>query len=139
MTTDAFQGETFTGHVVRISPIFRQESRQARIELRIENPEQRLKPGMFIRFTLELARIEDATIVPEAAIASRGEKTGVFVVNDAGDAVTWQPVEVGLREGDRSQVTGEGLTGRVVTLGQQLLDDGSAITIPDHDTAETAE
>jgi hypothetical protein len=28
------------------------------------------------------------------------------------------------------QITGEGLTGRVVTLGQQLVDDGSPITIP---------
>ena len=32
---------------------------------------------------------------------------------------------------------GEGLTGRVVTLGQQLLDDGSAITIPDQGDGES--
>jgi hypothetical protein len=37
---------------------------------------------------------------------------------------------VGIREDNRVQVTGEGLTGRVVTLGQQLVNDGSAITIP---------
>jgi len=29
------------------------------------------------------------------------------------------------------QVTGEGLSGRVVVLGQQLVEDGSPITIPD--------
>jgi hypothetical protein len=37
---------------------------------------------------------------------------------------------VGIREGDRVQVEGEGLSGRVVTLGQQLVNDGSLITIP---------
>ncbi len=137
LTTDAFPEETFTGQVVRISPIFRQESRQARVELRIENPAQRLKPGMFIRVTLELARVEDATIVPEAAIANRSDQSGVFVVNDAGNKVTWHPVTLGLREGERTQVMGEGLTGRVVTLGQQLLDDGSAITIPDQGDGES--
>lgn len=131
ITTDAFPGEVFIGHVARISPVFRQESRQARVELRIENPEQRLKPGMFIRVTLELARVDDAVIVPEAAIAKRGETTGVFVVDEGQKRVTWRPVAIGLQEGERVQVQGEGLTGRVVTLGQQLLDDGSRITIPD--------
>jgi hypothetical protein len=33
------------------------------------------------------------------------------------------------------QVTGEGIAGRVVTLGQQLLDDGSPITIPEPEPA----
>jgi hypothetical protein len=37
---------------------------------------------------------------------------------------------VGIREGNRVQVEGQGLSGRVVTLGQQLVKDGSAITIP---------
>jgi hypothetical protein len=38
---------------------------------------------------------------------------------------------VGIREGERVQVEGQGLSGRVVTLGQQLVKNGSAITIPD--------
>jgi hypothetical protein len=45
--------------------------------------------------------------------------------------VHWRPVQVGIRQGDRLQISGEGLQGRVVTLGQQLLDDGSAIRIVD--------
>jgi hypothetical protein len=40
-------------------------------------------------------------------------------------------VTEGIREGERVQVFGDGLSGRVVTLGQQLLDDGAPITIPD--------
>jgi hypothetical protein len=39
-------------------------------------------------------------------------------------------VEVGIREDDRVQVEGEGLSGRVVTLGQQMVSHGSPITIP---------
>jgi hypothetical protein len=56
---------------------------------------------------------------------------GVFIVNDEKSVATWQDVEVGIREGDRVQITSsQPLSGRVVTLGQQLIDDGSAITIP---------
>ena len=34
-------------------------------------------------------------------------------------------------DGSANQITGDGLSGRVVTLGQQLVDDGSRIAIPD--------
>ncbi len=139
LATDAFPGETFAGVVARISPVFRQESRQARVELAVENLDRRLKPGMFIRVTIELAREDNAIIVPEGALTVRAEQTGVFLVNDDGATVRWQPVEAGLRDGEQVQLSGEGLAGRVVTLGQQLLDDGSPITIPDHDDAESAE
>lgn len=129
LTTDAYAGETFTGTVARVSPIFQETSRQARVEIAIENPDQRLKPGMFIRVTLELARAENVTIVPEAAITNRGDVAGVFLVDEAGTKVSWRPVTTGLREENRVQVEGDGLTGRVVTLGQQLIEEGSAITI----------
>jgi hypothetical protein len=61
------------------------------------------------------------------------------VVNEDGRSVAWREVRVGIREGDRVQVQGEGLTGQVVTLGQQLVNDGSAITIADgqSDTSAT--
>jgi RND family efflux transporter MFP subunit len=131
LTTDAFPGEVFQGRITRIAPVFRQATRQARVELIIENPRQRLKPGMFIRAEVVLDRISEAIIIPDQALTTRNDRTGVFVVNDDGETVTWRDVKVGIREGKRIQVEGHGLTGRVVTLGQQLVDDGSRITIPD--------
>lgn len=129
LTTDAYPGETFTGVVARVSPIFQQTSRQARVELTVDNPDERLKPGMFIRVTLELARAEGATIVPEAALTARGDATGIFVLADGTETVAWHPVTTGIRESGRVQVEGEGLEGRVVTLGQQLIDDGSKVIV----------
>ena len=139
LTTDAYIDEHFQGRIERIAPIFRQATRQARVELVIDNLEHRLKPGMFIRATVVLDRALEATIVPEQALATRDDRTGVFVVNEDGRSVAWREVRVGIREGDRVQVQGEGLTGQVVTLGQQLVNDGSAITIADgqSDTSAT--
>lgn len=130
LTTDAYPGKRYTGRIDRIAPVFRQSTRQARIEMIIDNPEHRLKPGMFIRARVVLARVPDAVIVPEQALTLRNDKTGVFVVSEDGRSVTWRDVQVGIRDGDRVQVEGEGLSGRVVTLGQQLISDGSPITIP---------
>jgi RND family efflux transporter MFP subunit len=129
LNTDAYPGETFEGRIDRISPIFRQETRQARVELTIDNPEFRLKPGMFIRAMVKIKSLDDAIIIPDAALTSRDDQTGVFVVNEKKMTVSWRPVQVGIRQDNRVQIEGEGLTGRVVSLGHQLIDEGSAIII----------
>jgi RND family efflux transporter MFP subunit len=49
LTTDAYAEERFTGRIDRIAPVFRTSTRQARVEMHIDNPRYRLKPGMFIR------------------------------------------------------------------------------------------
>jgi RND family efflux transporter MFP subunit len=130
LTTDAYPDEQFTGRIDRIAPVFRKSTRQARIELIIENPEHRLKPGMFIVAAVVLARVPEATIVPEQALTIRDDKSGVFVISEDGRSVAWREVKVGIRESGRAQVEGEGLSGRVVTLGQQLVNDGSPIILP---------
>ncbi|HHY86984.1 MAG TPA: efflux RND transporter periplasmic adaptor subunit [Verrucomicrobia bacterium] len=130
ITTDSYPGQMFTGKVERVAPVFQETSRQARAEMTVANPQHQLKPGMFVRAEAILDEARDATIVPLAAITVRQGQTGVFVVNSNGTSVTWHPVQVAITDNERVQVIGEGIAGRVVTLGQQLLDDGSAITIP---------
>ena len=130
LTTDAYPGEQFTGRIDRIAPVFRKSTRQARIEMTIDNPQHRLKPGLFIRATVVLARVPEATIVPEQALTIRDDRSGVFIVSEDGRSVAWHEIKVGIREGNRVQVEGEGLSGLVVTLGQQLVNDGTPITVP---------
>ena len=131
LITDAYPGERYQGRIERIAPVFRKSTRQARIEMIIDNPQQQLKPGMFIRATVVLAQLPEATIIPEQALTIRDDRSGVFIVSQDGKSVVWREVKVGIREGSRVQVEGDGLSGRVVTLGQQLVKDGSAIMIPD--------
>ncbi|MGD2063910.1 MAG: efflux RND transporter periplasmic adaptor subunit [Nitrospirota bacterium] len=129
LTTDAYPGETFHGEISRIAPVFRENTRQARVEVSVANPDHRLKPGLYARARVVLESLADATVVPEQALANRDGQQGVFVVAADGGSVTWRPVEVGIREAGRVQVMGDGLSGRVVTLGQQLLDDGSGVEV----------
>lgn len=127
--TDSFPGESFSGEIARIAPVFRTSTRQARVEVRVDNPQLRLKPGMFARISLVLERVTDTTIVPQQALVTRDGDSGVFVVSGDGATVEWRPVSVGIHQGERVQVSGTGLAGRVVVLGQQLLKDGSPIIV----------
>jgi RND family efflux transporter MFP subunit len=131
LTTDAYPQEIFHGRVDRISPVFNQTTRQARIELVITNPQIKLKPGMFIRATVDVKSIPNAILVPEMAITSRKDQTGVFRVNETDLTVSWCPVTTGITDKGLVQIQADGLSGRVVILGQHLLNHGSVIRIPD--------
>lgn len=139
LTCDAFPDQQFEGSVARIAPVFDERTRQARVELTINNPDELLKPGMFVRAQVVIARVSQTKTVPIEALVTRFDETGVFLVNEAGNQVSWRPVRTGLRSDKRVEVFGEGLQGRVVTLGQQLIGDGSAIVIPESKGATAAE
>jgi RND family efflux transporter MFP subunit len=127
--TDSYPGDLFAGEIVRIAPVFRSGTRQARVEVRVGNPRLRLKPGMFARINLVLKRVDETRIVPEQALVTRDSHSGLFVVAEDGQSVVWREVTVGIRQGDRVQVSAGNFGDRVVTLGQQLLNDGSRIAI----------
>lgn len=127
--TDAFSDQNFSGVVTRISPIFRESSRQARLELEIANPDHLLKPGMFSRCTLELKKVEEAISVPIMAISRRNNQDGVFKIQPDGSSVRWVPVQQGFQSGDMVQLLTPDLSGQVVTLGQQFIKEGTAVRI----------
>ncbi len=131
ISTDAYPNRRFDGTVSRIAPRFARDSRQARVEIRMANRERLLKPGMFATVRITVGRVDDATLIPRDALVRVNERMGVYRV-EPGDPtrVRFQPVEIGIRGADKLQVLAPAdLEGRVVTLGQQLLEDGSAIVI----------
>ena len=131
LSTDAFPDERFQGRITRIAPVFREATRQARVEVRADNHELRLKPGMFVRLVVVLQRVEDAVLLPAPALTQRGGTTGVFMLEATRTKVAWHPIRAGIRDGEQVQVLDEDLApgAEVVVLGQQLLEDGSAVVV----------
>lgn len=132
LSVSAYPGRHFDAEVVRLAPQFQASTRQARVELRVPNPQGLLRPGMFARVELQVEHVEDALTVPYAAIARRGGKTVIFPVSAIAGAAGTEAlqarqveVETGLRTDGRvvvKPVTEDvELSGRVVTLGQHLI------------------
>lgn len=137
LTTDGAPGRAFEATILRIAPVFSETSRQARIELSVPNPDGLLRPGMFARVRIVLAEVEAAGIVPLDALARREGREVVFVL-DGADAVRMIEVRRGVTEGGRVQIVDPPISGRVVTLGQQLLQDGSAVRVVESAVGGTA-
>lgn len=129
VTTDAYPGRTFPGKVLRVAPLLKETSRQARVEVEMPNPETLLKPGLFVVALLEFGRRENATVVPVSALVRREGGQAVFLADPQAERAALVPVTVGIVSEDRAEIVDPALSGLVVTLGQHLLSDGAAITL----------
>ena len=130
VSTDAYPGRTFTGSITRIAPLLKESSRQARLEVEVPNPEHMLKPGMFVRASVEFTRHENATLVPLPALVKRDNKDGVFIADTKNLKARFVPVTTGIINGEIVEITEPEISGRVITMGNHLLENGSDITLP---------
>lgn len=131
--SDARPGEQFEGRVERIAPLLREDSRQARVEILIENEQRRLSPGFFVNVEVDVEQLENALVVPRDALTRHGGQSGVFLLDDDFEGneteVRWVPVVEGVRTAELVQILEPAISGRVVTLGQHRLSDGSKVRL----------
>lgn len=130
VTVDALRDQVFTGKIVRISPLVKEETRAAQVELVIENPSGMLKPGLFIRASIQFAFHENVSAVPVSSLVKRNEITGVFVIDPEKELAKLVRIDTGITQNDWVEVVNPALEGFVATLGQHLLEDGSKVIIP---------
>lgn len=140
ISSDAFLDKTATGKIVRIAPMLKETSREARIEIEFANPEGLFKPGMFINIQIEFASHEEATVVPVSSVVKRAEQQGVFLADMENSVAHFVPVKVGISTNELAEIIEPpSFSGSVVTLGQHLLADGSPILLPKPAASQDAE
>ncbi len=130
ITTDAFPGHRFKGKVIRIAPLLKEKSREARVEIEIPNKDKLLKPGMFIKAQIRFDQHENATLVPVAAIVKRNGVQGLFLADLKQRKAKFVEITVGIANNTQAEIIAPPLTGAVVTLGHHLLEDGGSIILP---------
>lgn len=124
---DAFPERVFEGKVERLAPAFDPLTRTLDAEVHLPNPERLLKPGMYGRAELELARHAGALVVPVEAVQLSNEKAFVFLL-EGGDTAKRVPVTLGESVGDQVEVTSGVAQGAVIiTRGIDALADGAKV------------
>ncbi|MGB5986430.1 MAG: efflux RND transporter periplasmic adaptor subunit [Desulfobacterales bacterium] len=121
-------GERFAGEVLFIYPYVDPKTRAVKLRLTFDNPDMKLKPGMYANVYLSSRLPQDALVIPQEAVIDSGVRKIVFVAKGKG---RFEPREVTLGvEGDNYDVeVREGLQAgeEIVVSGQFMLDSESRL------------
>lgn len=129
ISLDAFPEETFSGKVYRVYPTVDPATRTFGVEIRIPNPGERLKPGMFARVTIDFGERQNV-VVPDRAVVKQTGSGNKYVYVLHGNKVSYNRVELGRRI-DNSYELIEGVADgdTVVITGQTRLADGVEVEV----------
>lgn len=120
-------GESLTATVDYLYPALASPSRTVRARLVLDNPDGRLRPGMYARVRIEAEAIRDVLHVPAEAVIRTGRQSRVIVDRGEGRFQA-REVRVGRGNGERLEIrAGLEAGDRVVTSGQFLIDSESSV------------
>ena len=130
IVADAFPGETFKGKVNLVYPTIDSRTHTFPVEIIIDNKDEKLRPGMFARVTVNYGT-NYRVVVPDNAVLKQvgADEKYVFVLNED-NTVSYTPVKLGVRMGDKYEVISgldDGAT--VVTTGQTRLKNNIKVDI----------
>lgn len=125
---DAYPQEVFVGKVAKISPVVSLENRAAPIEIALDSPDHRLKPGMFARVSLIIEKHPLALVILKEVILGKEPDTYVYLIQD--NKAVMKKVTLGLRSGPYYEVR-EGIKegDLVVIVGQQRLYENAPVAV----------
>lgn len=131
---EAFPDQVFEGTITDLDSRVSTASRSLTARARLENPQDRIRPGQFLRVSVQLAE-RDALLVPEQSIITQGAQSYVFTVTGDNTAER-HPVTLGGRRDGWVEIT-SGLTGQpdVVVNGHSRLGSGQAVQVLDNPEA----
>ncbi len=97
-------GRTFAGTVARTADALDPNTRTLLTEVHVPNPDNALRPGMYLQVRFTFDRNVFPVIIPSAAVVIRSRAPTVGVV-DADRAVRYRPVQLGRDYGAELEVT----------------------------------
>jgi RND family efflux transporter MFP subunit len=130
VTADVYKNEKFTGTVYRISPTINSGTRSFNVELELPNRNDLLKPGMFVRVSMDLGEVETFVVPANTVLVQEGTNTR-FVFIERTKLAQRIEVTIGKRFDDQLEIISDNLKegDNLVTQGQARLINGDKIEI----------
>jgi membrane fusion protein, copper/silver efflux system len=121
----ALRGRTFTGAVALIYPHLNTQTRTARVRIEVPNPDELLRPAMYVDAEVETGTAEPVLALPESAVLDSGSRQVVLI--DKGEG-RFEPREVrlGRRGGGYVEVTEGATEGEAVVTSANFLIDAES-------------
>jgi membrane fusion protein (multidrug efflux system) len=130
VTADVYKNEKFTATVYLIAPTVNSGTRSFNVELELPNRNDLLKPGMFVRVSMDLGQVETFVVPAYTVMVQEGTNTRfVFIEHD--NIAERVEVTIGKRFDDQLEIISSGIKegDMLVTEGQAKLINGDKIEI----------
>jgi membrane fusion protein (multidrug efflux system) len=138
VSSDAYPKQMFEGKITAVNPDIDTATRNVRVQATLANPEQRLRPGMFVAVDMILAHSEKVLFIPASAVLYAPFGDSVYVVEQGAagpdgskpQVVQQRLVRLGARQGDFVIAT-EGVKAgdKIVSTGAFKLRPGMPVVI----------
>lgn len=120
--------DTLPGSVKELSPAISTETRTFKGVIQVANPEMKLRPGMFAKADIVLARKDSVIVIPKDIIISNQRGKSVFVV-ESGTAIE-KRITIGYENQNEAEITsGLKMNDRLVVKGFETLKNRSKVKI----------
>jgi len=130
---DAFAERTFDASVHSIHPALDAQTHTIQVEIRLDNDELLLKPGMFARVTLITKSKDNVVVIPrDVVLGGKIDKHYVYVVEEASASKIARKhfVEIGIKQADRYEITDGLKAGQTLVVnGMNYLADGLSVEV----------
>lgn len=114
---ESFPGETFHGKIAFISPSVEEGTRTFPVEILVDNPNRKLKPGFFAKGAIFTGTDENVMAVPEAAISTLAGVSSVYVIENG--IARQKNITLGIRQGNLFELL-SGLEGNETLAASNL-------------------
>jgi RND family efflux transporter MFP subunit len=124
--SNAPPAESWQGRIVFVDNAVDATTGTIKVKGSLANPKQALWPGQYVTVRMTLRTIQDALVVPVAALVQRGNERSVYLVNAEGKAEQ-RVVQQRYVFGDNAVVEGLAAGDRIVVEGKQNLRSGTPV------------
>jgi membrane fusion protein (multidrug efflux system) len=127
--SDIYPAKKFSGKIYRIYPTIEPSTRSFQVEIEVANPDGKLRPGMFVRVTINYGTAESVLVPSVAVLKQTGTNERFVFINEDNKAVR-KIVKTGIILDDNIEIT-EGLKAgdELITTGQNKLGDKVKIKV----------
>ena len=81
ITNYTLPNDTLKAQISELSPVISTETRTFMGKMTINNPELKLRPGMFVKADIEIARKDSAIVIPKEIIVAGVRGKTVFIID----------------------------------------------------------
>ncbi|MFQ5742476.1 MAG: efflux RND transporter periplasmic adaptor subunit [Acidobacteriota bacterium] len=120
ITNYAFPDKVFEGRISVLDPTLDPTTRTFRVEAAVDNPERRLRPGMFVKAEVVTEARRDIVVIPRQLVITRQNQKVVFVEEEG--RAQMRPIETGIEDDTNVEIVSGLAEGeRLITSNYETL------------------